>query len=144
VLTNKRLRFIWCVLAGGVLFFTLLPGSSWIYHAIAANDSNRWVHFLVYSAVAAIPVAACRRRTKLILALVISVLCISFELLQAYISRPIVRPQNALADLFGVAAGILLGSNIRMLYSSARRVSDVDLGLSPSKSSPSEADVSLN
>jgi hypothetical protein len=31
-----------------------------------------------------------------------------------------VRPQNASADLFGIAAGILLGLNIRMMRNSAK------------------------
>ena len=144
MLTNTRLRYIWCVLAGGILLYSLLPGSSRIYHLIATYDSNRWVHFLVYSAVAAIPVAACRRRTKLILALVIAALCIALEILQVYVSRPIVRPQHAIADLFGVAAGILLGSNIRMLYSSAKSASRIGPSASTSTSSPNETGVSLN
>ena len=144
MLNNTRLRYIWCVLAGGILLYSLLPRSSWIYHIIAIYDSNRWVHFVVYSAVAALPVAVCRRRPKLILALLIAAVCIALELVQVYISRPIVRPQNVAADLFGLAAGILLGSNIRKLYASARSASQIGPSASTSTSSPSETPVSVN
>ena len=139
-MSNTRLRYLWCVLAGGILLYSLLPGSSWIYRMIATYDSNRWVHFVAYCAVAALPVAVCRRRPKLILALLIAAVCIALELVQVYISRPIVRPQNVAADLFGLAAGILLGSNIRKLYASARSASQI----APSTSSQSETDVALS
>ena len=144
MLNNTRLRYLWCVLAGGILLYSLLPGSSWVYRVIATYDSNRWVHFVVYSAVAALPVAVCRRWPKLILALLIAGVCIALELTQAYISSPIGRRQNVAADLFGVAAGILLGSNIRKLYASGRSASQIDPSVSASTTSPGETQVPVN
>jgi uncharacterized membrane protein YedE/YeeE len=120
ILTNPQLRYFWCVLTGGILLMSNLPGSSLIYQAVAAYDSNRWVHFLVYATVAVIPVVAWRRRTSVLFSLVIVALGIALELLQTHIPGLIGRPQNAFADMFGVGAGILLGLNIRMMRNSAK------------------------
>ena len=49
----------------------------------------------------------------------IAVLGIAFELLHAFIQGRAVSLQNVLADLFGVACGILLGMNIRVMRKSA-------------------------
>lgn len=144
MLTNMRLAFLWCVLTVGILLMSFLPGSSLIYRVVAPYDANRWVHFLVYAIVIAIPVAAWKRRTSVLLSLVTTVLCISIEFLQVHIPGLIAHPQYALADLFGAAAGILLGSNIRMLYSSAKGASNVTPSTSRSISSPSQTNIHLN
>ena len=64
---NNRLLYLWCVLTVGVVLISLLPGSIWIYHFLAAYDSNRWGHFLAYASVATIPVAAWKRRTSILI-----------------------------------------------------------------------------
>ena len=120
MLTNKQLRYLWCVLTGGILLMSILPGSSSIYQAVAAYDANRWIHFLIYATVAAIPVVAWRHRTSVLFSLVIVALGIALELLHAHIPGLIGRPQNAFADMFGAGAGILLGLNIRMMRNSAK------------------------
>jgi hypothetical protein len=119
MLSNTQLRYLWCVLASGVLLMPILPSGSWIYQIVITYDSNRWVHFLVYTAVAAIPVAAWRRRASVLFSLSIAVLGTALEFLQMFIPSLIGRPQNALADLFGIGAGILFGLNIRAMHNSA-------------------------
>jgi hypothetical protein len=96
-----------------------MPGGSAIYQDVALFDSSRWVHFLAYAAVSAIPVAAWRRRNTVLLSLGGPVLGMILEALQPFISGFHGRPQNILADLFGVGAGILLGLNLRMMRNSA-------------------------
>jgi VanZ family protein len=118
--TNRRLFYIWCVLTGGMLLISMLPASSSIYQAVAVFDSHRWAHFFVYATVAAIPITSWRRRFGVLFALALAMLGIFFEFLQTTIPGPIVRPQNVLADLFGVGAGILFGLNIRMMRTSAK------------------------
>jgi zinc transporter ZupT len=54
------------------------------------------------------------------------------ESLQAFVPGLFARPQILLADLFGVAAGILLGLNIRVMFNSAK--SPDNLGTAPSRS----------
>jgi hypothetical protein len=130
--TNTRLCYLWCVLTSGLFFISVLPGGSWTYKALSIYDSNRWLHFLACATVAAIPVAAWRLRTNLLLSLVIGSLGIVPELLQQVLPGAISRPRNILADLFGVAAGVLLGLNIRVMHNSARSPNNVSAN--PSRS----------
>jgi len=117
MLTNSRLRYLWCVLTGAILLMPILPGSSLIYQAVAAYDANRWIHFLAYATVAAIPISSWGRRTSVLFSLAIVVIGIPLELLQGFTGRA----QNVFADLFGFGAGILLGLNIRMMRTSAKQ-----------------------
>jgi Zn-dependent protease with chaperone function len=118
--TNIRLFFLWCVLIGGILFISILPGNSSIYPFVAAYDANRWIHFLIYATVASLPTAAWKGKVKILLPMAVIGLCIALEPLLTLIPNPIVRPRNVLADVFGVSAGILLGLNLRRLRTSAR------------------------
>jgi hypothetical protein len=106
------------VLIAGILLMPMISASSVIYQPVVHFISNRWVHFLVYMSVAAIPVAAWRRKTNVLLSLVLVVLCVALKLLQGHTTVPMVRYQSFIANMFGVAAGILLGFNIRMLHAS--------------------------
>jgi len=117
---NGRLFYLWCVFIGGILLVSILPASSWIYRSIAGFDSNRWVHFLAYALAASIPVAAWKRRKNILLSLIPVLMSTALEAVQAAISEPIVRTQNVPADLFGIAAGILLGLNIRTMRKTAK------------------------
>ena len=119
MLTKMRLRYFWYVLIFGILLMSILPGSSSIYPVVAAYDTNRWIHFLVYATVASLPTVAWKRRMSLLLPMAVIGLCIALEPLRTLIPGPIVRPQNVLADLFGVVAGILLGLNLRRMRTSA-------------------------
>jgi len=132
MLTKMRLRYLWYVLICGILLMSILPVSSSIYKVVVAYDANRWIHFLVYAAVASLPAAAWKRRSSKLLAMAIIGLCIAVEPLRTLIPGPIVRPQNALADLFGVVAGILLALNLRRMRTSAK--SDNNASPDPSRS----------
>jgi len=120
MLTNTRLRYLWCVLTGAILLMPILLENSLIYQTFVACDANRWVHFVVYATVAVIPVVAWWRRTSVLFSLAIVVLGIPIELLQAHMPGLIGRPQNVFADMFGFGAGILLGLNIRMMRTSVK------------------------
>jgi hypothetical protein len=112
---NAAFQRAWCVLAGGVVLLSIIPGRGGTYEAFSSMDSNRWVHFLMYLAIATIPVGRWSWRTALLFAAAFAALGFGGEYLRALVPDLVGRPQNALADLFGVAAGILLGLNIRML-----------------------------
>jgi hypothetical protein len=122
MLTNNRLFYLWCVLTVGIVLISILPGSSWIYHFLAAYDSNRWAHFLAYGAVAAIPVAAWKRKASILLSLIPAIISIVLGSWQAHNPVLMVRTQNVPADLFGIAAGVLLGLNIRVMRNSEKPV----------------------
>ena len=125
MLTNNRLLYLWCILTGGIVFVSILPGSSWIYSFIAAYDSNRWVHFFAYASVAAIPIAAWKRRIGMVYSLLPLLLSVAIASSHVYFPGPRVRIENVPADIFGIAAGILLGLNIRMMRSSAKSLDHV-------------------
>jgi hypothetical protein len=111
-------------LIGGIFLISILRGSNWNYHSIAVWDSSRWAHFLVYVLVAAIPVAAWRYRRDVAFCLVPVMMNIAFEFLLAHIPGSVIRTQNISADLYGTAAGILLGLNIRVMRNSAKSLNN--------------------
>ncbi len=119
-MTDLRLRFAWCVLTGVVISISILPGNSSIYQVAATPGLNRWVHFLAYAGVAAIPLLAWRLRSTILISLAIVMLGPVFDSLQAIVPGLIARPEILFADLFGVAAGILLGLNVRVMFDSAK------------------------
>jgi uncharacterized membrane protein len=120
MLRNNPLTYLWCLVIGGVFLLSILRGDSSIYHFFAAWDSSRWVHFLAYTLVTAIPVAACTYRRDVLVCLVPAIMSITFESLQMHVLGLNVRTQIIVAGLFGIAAGILLGLNIRVMRNSAR------------------------
>ena len=119
MLTNNRLFYLWCVLTGGLVVISVLPARNSSYYFLALYDSNRWANFLAYALVAAIPIAAWKHRTSMCLSLIPAIISIALELWQKHVPGPIVRTQNVPADLFGIAAGILLGLNFRVMRKSA-------------------------
>ena len=117
---DNRLFYFWCMLISVIFLTSILPGGSSAYQVIAAYDANRWLHFLAYAAVATIPIALWKPRSNVMLAFLPPVISIALELLQAHLSGPAIRAQNAPADFFGLAAGVLLGLNIRVMRNSSR------------------------
>ena len=122
MVTNNRLFYLWCVLSVAIVLISILPGSSRIYHILAAYDSDRWVHFLAYGAVATIPFAAWKRKASILLSLSPAIISIVLGSWQAHNSGHMIRTRNVPADLFGIAAGILLGLNIRVMRNSEKPV----------------------
>jgi hypothetical protein len=118
--TDVRMRYLWCVLTGGMLWMSIFPSSNSIVLGDSAYSLSRWVHFLVYALVAAIPFTAWRRKSTVLLSLAIAILGFAFELQRAYFPGHAVQSQNVFADMFGIAAGILLGLNIRMMRNPAK------------------------
>lgn len=126
MLTNTRLRYFWYILAAGILLMSIFSGSNWIAKAAVDNNLTRWVHFLAYVAFVAIPVVARRKRISLLLPLIIGMTGVALELLQTFRPGSTFRPQNVIADLFGICAGILLGLNLRTMRVSNRPNNKLD------------------
>ena len=115
-MSNRNLlRAFWCSLLGAALILSNLPAEGWPYGAITYYASNHWFHFLLYSAIVAIPVTIWKRKYRFMLSLVAVLLVIALGSLQTFIPGHGNRSQNAMPDLFGVAAGVLFGLNLRKI-----------------------------
>jgi VanZ family protein len=118
-MNRNLLRGIWFALLGSALVLSNLPTSGAPFDSIAILSTNHWFHFLLYAAIVAIPVTFWRRKYRFMLSLVTVLVVIALGSLQTFIPGHANRSQNAMPDLFGVAAGVLLGLNLRMLRASA-------------------------
>ena len=116
---QRRLCYVWGVLACGVLFISALPGISRLGQITAPYVANHWVRFLVYAAVASIPCAAWRTRRCALCCLLAAGFSVVCGLVHAIASRPADAMENIVPDLFGVTAGVLLGLNLRFIRNSA-------------------------
>ncbi len=109
------LRALWGILLGAALILSNLPGSGWPDATISAYVSNHWFHFLLYATIVAIPVTVWKKKYRLMLSLLAVLLVIALGSVQTFVPGHTNRSQNAMPDLFGVAAGVLLGLNLRMI-----------------------------
>jgi len=87
---------------GGIALVTILSSNSTAYQSVAEYDSSRWLHFLAYTLVIAIPIAAWKLRSAMLLSFIPPIACIALEWRHAYILGALPRSQNLPADLFGV------------------------------------------
>jgi hypothetical protein len=115
---NRSSFRIWLLIVASVFLFEVVPGRNWIYDSVAIFDKSRWLHFLVYMGLVAIPFASWRNKTNLLLSLIPPFLTYALEYVQSSFYGPHIRYRNLSADLFGIAAGVLLGLNLRSLHSS--------------------------
>jgi putative effector of murein hydrolase len=113
--SRNLLRIFWCSLLGAALVFSNLPANGSPYEEINVYVCNHWFHFLLYAAIVAIPVTMWKRKYRFMLSLVAVLLVIALGSMQTFIPGHLNRSQNAMPDLFGVAAGVLLGLNLRMI-----------------------------
>jgi hypothetical protein len=118
--TNNVSFRTWSSLIFCVFLFEVIPGPNWIYASVANFDKNRWLHFLVYMAVVAIPFAAWKNKINVLLSLIPPFVTYALEYVQSSLYGPHIRYRNLSADVFGIAAGILLGLNLRVLQSSGK------------------------
>src|SRR5580658_10495252 len=113
-MSRNTLRVLWCALLVAALVLSNLPAEGWPYASITLYASNHWFHFLLYAAIVAIPVTVWKKKYRFMLSLVAVLLVIALGSLQTFIPGHQNRSQNAMPDLFGVAAGVLLGLNLRL------------------------------
>lgn len=106
---------MWGALLGTALILSNLPGTGRPYETITYYASNHWFHFLLYAALVTIPVTVWKKKYRFMLSLVAVLVVIALGSLQTFVPGHSNRSQNAMPDLFGVAAGVLLGLNLRMI-----------------------------
>jgi VanZ family protein len=104
---------------------------------------NRWVHFLAYLTVVALPFAAWKGRIGVFISLMVAAMGLSLEIAQVFVAGLSEVSQDVFPEMFGVVGGMLLGYNIRMLLSSVSGRSSATVGISHSSAQPTETSASL-
>ena len=132
MLTKKNLFVLWCVVIFVILWIAVLPNDSPIHHFAVQYDSNRWLRFCAYAAIVAIPFSSWRTRSAIAFSLLPALTGMTLELWQMHIHGILERPNNVTPDLFGIAAGVLLGLNFRVMRKPGRH--SIDEGIRSSES----------
>ncbi len=108
------LRCVWALLVAGALIASVFGNVLFV-----SFSANRWVHFLVYAAVTSIPCAIVRTKTTLVFSLGIVGCCAIGGIAMAVLNWNGVRAESTISDLFGIAAGALLGVNLRLSWNTS-------------------------
>jgi hypothetical protein len=103
------LRCVWALLVAGALLISFLGNV-----LFTSSPANRWLHFLVYAAVTSIPCAVWRGKGAVVFSLAIVACCVMSGAAIAIGNWHGVRAESSVSDFFGIAAGVLLGMNLRL------------------------------
>lgn len=121
ILTDFRLRLLWCLLIGIVALMSLLPRID-AYASPLENYIDRgWIHFLVYTVAAALCILAWKQRTALLLVFGMFFLSITLQFMHGQMLGKPADYFGIVVNLLGIAAGILLGQNIAVLRSRSKQ-----------------------
>lgn len=110
--TKSYWRLSWCVLIATIALAALFSGDVMHKPPLNAYIDSGWAHFFAYMAAAALPLLAWRRRTGLAISLGVAILSVLFQVLRGLMAGRVVDFDATVINLFGIAAGILLGFNI--------------------------------
>lgn len=116
MISRLWLRCLWALLVAGALFISFLGNV-----LFTSPPANRWLHFLVYAAVTAIPCALWRTKGAVAFSLAIVGCCVMSGAAIAIWSWYGVRAESTISDLFGIAAGVLLGANLRLAWNASEK-----------------------
>lgn len=130
-MTNRLWLFsAWALLIGGALLISILG------NVVATSlPANRWLHFLVYAAVTSVPCGVWRTKRAVAMGLLIvgcSVMCGAGVAIGHWNGA---RAESTVSDFFGIAAGVLLGLNIRFSRNQSKdgQVADAKQKTEPSR-----------
>jgi hypothetical protein len=110
------LRCVWAVLVLGALAISIVGNV-----LLTSFSANRWLHFLVYAAVVSIPCAFGRTKGAVVFSLAIIGCCVMSGAALALWNWQGVRAESTISDFFGIAAGVLLGVNLRHSWNAPER-----------------------
>ncbi|MGB7549858.1 MAG: hypothetical protein WBM14_19140 [Terracidiphilus sp.] len=110
--TKSYWQLSWCVLVGAIALAYLLPGDSLHKPPLNAYVDSGWAHFFVYLVAATLPLLAWKRRTGLAVSLGVAILSVVLQVLRGLNAGRAADFDGTVINLFGIAAGILLGLNI--------------------------------
>lgn len=113
-----RLRCVWGLLICGLLLMSIVPNDSSLGQVNIRILSNKWVCFLAYMAVVAIPWVAWHTRRDILYCFSTAAFCGLCGFLHAIASNSMQEWRAVTPEIFGFASGILLGLNLRQLRNS--------------------------
>jgi len=115
------LRCVWALLVAAALLISFLGNV-----LFTSPPANRWLHFLVYAAATSIPCALWRTKGAVIFSLAIVCCSVMSGTAIAIWSWYGVRAESTVSDFFGIAAGLLLGVNLRVAWNASEKGADAD------------------
>ena len=120
-LTETHFRALAVLLMAGIALIWLLP---FIGIEITVNDlslDEEWVHFLVYALAATLCLLAWRSPRPLVIAWSLFALSVVLQILHNYKLGRHIDVSTICVNLLGIAAGVLLGFNLRTLRSQLKQ-----------------------
>jgi len=110
--TNSYWQLSWCVLIAAIAVASLFSGEIMHKPPLNAYIDSGWAHFFAYMAAAALPLLAWKRRTGIAISLGVAILSVVFQILRGLVAGRVFDFDATVINLFGIAAGILLGFNL--------------------------------
>jgi len=123
--SQSLLRYIWCLLVAGILLISCLPARGWLYQFLVPYFETTWTRFFIYSVVTSIPFVVWLDRKHVIYSFMVGLLAAAAEILSAIGLGKGGHQVDILPELFGVAAGILLGLNLRRMRTTLQKSAQI-------------------
>lgn len=111
---QKQMGIAWCAAAATLLMVSGFPGDGRMGAEATWYVTNHWVHFLAYAGLLSIPWASWRIRIASLCCAAVGLLALS-GLPHLLFGWPAQVAENLISEFFGVAAGVLLGLNLRVI-----------------------------
>ncbi len=133
---SLRIRLSWCALITIIAVASLLPRDRFYVYVLffARGFGNSWAHFFAYMGASCLPLLAWRFRLAFVICFGVTILSVGLELLHALVSGDAFDFYNAVTNILGVAAGVLLGLNLLMLHTEVADHSDSNVDRSRPRS----------
>jgi hypothetical protein len=114
---NFWLRGAWFTLIVAIALVSLLPRTASYLPILGPYLDRGWAHFMVYGCAATLCMLAWRSRTALFLASGLFLLSVGTQFLHSFKVGLDPDSFSIVVNMFGIAAGILLGLNLVTLRS---------------------------
>ncbi|HWA96664.1 MAG TPA: hypothetical protein VG844_18855 [Terracidiphilus sp.] len=119
--TKLHFRVIWLFLIVLISIATLWSGISGVHSPLGAIIGHRWAHFLIYLAVGCIAFLAWKMATALAISFGVAIVSVALQVAKASLAHVSADKHALVVNLFGVAAGVLLGLNILTFRTNAQK-----------------------
>jgi len=122
--SSSQLKISLVVMTAGLVVGSLLPGGASLHDPrVAPYVDGDWVHFIVYLMVAALPMLVWKVRRGIGISIGLAAVSVLLQVVHGQISAQTTDAHSIVVNLLGIAAGILLGLNLRAIRSRANQES---------------------